>query len=116
MIENLFHLPTFIQVKTLDNSTEHYIVDGDILKKSETCILLEGTTLWKKSSEKENTPSLLYDKSEGKRPYVVVLFDKYYNFVDKKHEHHAKFFNNLNDAQRYYSCFAMIDLEGIKVG
>lgn len=102
--EKPLRLPTNIQVKTSDDSIDHYIIDGNILKKSKTCILLEETTLWKKSSEGEYTPSLLYDKPEGTRPYVVILLDKHL-------EYDARFFDNFEDALRYYSCFFPIETE-----
>jgi hypothetical protein len=75
------------------------------------CILLEETTLWKKSSENEYTPSLLYHKPDGTRPHVVILFNKHQASLVKYHEYHARFFDNFKDAQRYYSYFASIETE-----
>jgi len=109
--EKPLRLPTNIQVKTSDDSIDHYIIDGNILKKSKTCILLEETTLWKKSSESEYTPSLLYNKPESIRPYVVILLDKHQNPLNIHLEYDARFFDNFEDALRYYSCFSPIETE-----
>jgi len=98
-----------IQVKEHRDSITHYIVDGNILKKSKICILLEETTLWKKSSDGKYTASLLYNKPEGTRPYVVILFDEHYDPLDTDHEYDARFFNDFEDAQRYYACFSQIE-------
>jgi hypothetical protein len=111
MVENSLLLPTIIQVKNSDDSIDYYIIDGNILKKSNKCVLIEGTTLWKKSSEGEYTPSLLYHKPDGTRPYIVILFNKHHTSLVKHHEYDARFFDNFKDAQRYYSCFALIETE-----
>jgi hypothetical protein len=111
MVENSLILPTIIQVKNSDDSTDYYIIDGNILKKSNKCVLVEGTTLWKKSSEGEYTPSLLYHKTDGTRPYVVIVFGKHHASLVKHYEYDARFFDNFIDAQRYYSCFTSIETE-----
>jgi hypothetical protein len=106
MEEKLLRLPTNIQVKLSDESIDHYIIDGTILKKSKICILLEVTTLWKKFSDRECTPTLIYNKPDGTKPYVVILFDTYQDPLTRCLEYDARFFDNLEDAQRYYSCFS----------
>ena len=111
MVENSLLLPTIIQVKNSDDSKDYYIIDGNILKKSNKCVLVEGTTLWKKSSEGEYTPSFLYHKIDGTRPYVVIVFGKHHVSLVKHHECDARFFDNFKDAQRYYSCFALMEIE-----
>ena len=95
--EKPLRLPTNIQIKTSDDSIDYCIIDGNILKKSKTCILLEETTLWKKSSEGEYTPSLLYDKHQDP--------------LNKHLEYDARFFDNFVDALRYYLCFSLIETD-----
>lgn len=112
MIEKTLHLPHMIQVKTDEDSTDHYIIDGNILRKSKKCVLLEELALWKKSSDGKYTPSILYDKPGEKRPFAVILFDEHHDPFDKYHEYDARFFDNFEDAMRYYSCFSLKETNG----
>ena len=107
MIEKTLRLPCMIQVKTDEDSTAHYMIDGNILIKSKTSILLEETALWIKSSDGKYTSSILYDKSEKKRPFLVILFDEHHDPSDKYHEYDARFFDNFEEAMRYYLCFSL---------
>jgi hypothetical protein len=112
MIEKTLHLPFMIQVKTDEDSTAHYMIDGNKLKKSKTCILLEETVLWKKSSDGKYTHSIAYDKSEKKRVFVVIQFNEHHRPFVKYHNYNARFFDNFEDAMRYYSYFSLKETNG----
>jgi len=114
--EKPLRLPTVIQVKINEDSITHYIIDGNILKKSKTCILLEETTLWEKSKDGDYSPSSSDVEPERKRPYVVILCYKDHDLLDSTKENDARFFDNLEDALRYYSCFTTIEAEGKDLG
>jgi hypothetical protein len=114
-VDNQFRLPTVIQVEEHNNSIIHYIIDGHALKKSRFCILLEETTLWKKSTDTKYIPTLLYDKPEGTRPYSVILLPKQDNQSNTRQQYHAKLFDVYEDAMQYYTCSSQMEPEVLKV-
>ena len=112
MVEKTLRLPFVIRIKTYEDSIVHYALYGNIVKKSKTCILLEETTTWEKSKDNDSSQSLTYDKSEQKRPYVVILLDGENDLLESNHEYDARFFDNFEDALRYYSCFSLKETNG----
>jgi hypothetical protein len=109
MAEIPLRIPIVIQVITNEDSIDHFLVDGNVLKKSETCILVEEKTRWKKTSEGSYIPNVPYTEQNNKQSYAVILFDEHCKILDKNHEYNARFFDNLQDAQRYYMCFSPIE-------
>ena len=101
--EKPLRLPMVIQVKINEDSITHYIIDGNILKKSKTCILLEETTLWGKSKDGDYSTSSADDEPKRKQPYAVILCDKDHDLLDSTQENDARFFDNFEEAHRYYT-------------
>ena len=74
--------------------TDYFQIEGNMLEKSESSMLMEKINIHQKNTGGGYTSASQYDVKEQNRPFVVILFNKGGN--------EAVFFKYLEDAYRFY--------------
>jgi hypothetical protein len=84
-----------VNVKSDIFHTDYYQIEGNMIEKSESCMLIEKNNIYQKSTVGGYTLSSQYEMKEQRKPYVVILFNNSGN--------EAIFFKYLEDAHKFYT-------------
>jgi len=74
--------------------TDYFQIEGNIIEKSESSMLIEKTNIYQKNTDGGYTLSSQYDVKEQRKPYAVILFNNEGN--------ETVFFKYLEDAYTFY--------------